>query len=340
MTKLTRRQTFAITAGGALAGTLAAPSVIRAQAPLRIIINNDTQQQTLKGQTWELFKKEITAEMGNRVNVQLHHSGTLYDQRGQVQALQLGAIQFIAPVTGILGGTAPKLAVLGLPYLLPTPKALDAALKDPQVSNILFGELRSRGIEPASIWLNGPRDVGRRGTPILRPADMRGVKIRVPPGANYVEAFRQLGANVVAIDWGEVPTALSQGVIDAVEPVPNAWLASKLYEIANQITRIGYILDFYVVATNKPWWDRLGANKGPVQRALDKATAWNLENTNRINEEAYKTMQSRGTTVHTLTAAQLKEWRDAMRPVWAKLGNPLVGEQVMAKLAAIGEANS
>jgi C4-dicarboxylate-binding protein DctP len=325
---------------GGLAAIGLAPAAAQAQAATRIIISNDTQPTSLKGQTWELFKREIEAELGARVQVQLHHSGTLYDQRGQVQALQLGAIRFISPVAGIYAATAPKLAVLGLPYLLPTPRALQAVIDDEQLSGALFGELRAKAMEPVAFWLNGHRDIGRRGTPILRPADMRGVKIRVPAGANYVEAFRQLGANVVTIDWGEVPTALSQGVIDAVEPVANAWLASKLYEIANHITRVGYILDFYIVCANKAWWDRMpAATKEAVRRSLAKATEWNWTNAERINEESYRRIASLGATVHSLTPEQRTEWREAMRPTWARVGNPLVGETVIQRLARIGEAN-
>jgi C4-dicarboxylate-binding protein DctP len=327
----------------ALGATTAAamPREAAAQSATRIIVNNDTQPTSLKGLTWEIFKRELEQELGARVQVQLHHTGTLYDQRSQVQALQLGAIQFISPVAGIYAATAPRLAVLGLPFLLPTTRALETVMQDEQISGILFGDLRAKGMEPVAIWLNGPRDVGRRGTPILRPSDMQGVKIRVPPGANYVEAFREVGANVVTIDWGEVPTALSQGVIDAVEPVANAWLASKLYEIANHITRIGYVLDIYIVCTTKNWWDRLPvATRTAVRRNLDKATAWNKENTDRVNEESYQRMAALGTTIHTLNASQLGEWRDAMRPTWARLGNPLVGEDVMQRLARIGEAAS
>ncbi|WP_372620332.1 TRAP transporter substrate-binding protein [Falsiroseomonas sp.] len=330
-------------AAGALGAAFAVPGTTptQAQSPLRIIVNNDTQGPTLKGQTWELFKREMEQALGDRVRVDLHHSGTLYDQRGQVQALQLGAIQFISPAIGVYAATAPKIAVLGLPYLLPTPRALQAVIDDEQISNALFGELRAKAMEPVAFWLNGPRDVGRRGTPILRPGDMRGVKIRVPPGANYVEAFRVLDANVVTINWAEVPTALSQGVIDAVEPVANAWLASRLYEVANQITRIGYILDFYIVCTNKAWWDRLpAAQKEAVRTSLRRATEWNWESTEKVNEDAYRRIAELGATIHTLTPEQRAEWREAMRPTWARLGVPLVGQEVMDRLARIGQAAS
>ena len=198
--KVTRRS---FTAGAALALPALMPA--EAQAPLRIIVNNDTQPPTLKGQTWDLFKRELEQSLGSRVRVEVHHSGTLYDQRSQVQALQLGAIQFISPAIGVYSATAPKIAVLGLPFLLSNSRALQAVIDDEPIANALFGELRSKAMEPVAFWLNGPRDPGRRGTPIIRPSDMRGVKIRVPPGPNYVEPFRLLGANVVTIDWAEVP---------------------------------------------------------------------------------------------------------------------------------------
>ncbi|MGG5811130.1 TRAP transporter substrate-binding protein [Falsiroseomonas sp. CW058] len=329
------------TLAAALGTALAAPAVVRAQQPLRVIITNETQQSTLKGQSWDYFKRELEAEMGPRVRVEVHHSGTLYDQRSQVQALQLGAIQFISPVTGVYAATAPKLAVLGLPYLLPTARAVQAVTEDETLAGNLFGDLRSKAMEPVAFWLNGARDVGRPRTPILRPGDMRGVKIRVPPGPGYVEAFRQLGANVVTIDWGEVPAALSQGVIDAVEPVANAWLGSRLYEIANHITRVGYVLDFYVVATNKVWWDRLPApTKEVMRRVMQRTTEWNWTNTERVNEESYARMAQLGATIHTLTPPQLAEWKEAMKPTWSRVGNPLVGEAVMRRLAQIGEATS
>jgi TRAP-type C4-dicarboxylate transport system substrate-binding protein len=126
-----------------------------------------------------------------------------------------------------------------------------------------------------------------------------------------------------------------------VEPVANAWLASKLYEIANQITRIGYILDFYIVAANKPWWDRLSGNtRDAVRSSLRKTTEWNWANAQRVNDEAYQRMASLGATVHSLTPPQLAEWREAMRPTWARVGTPLVGDDLMQRLARTGEANA
>lgn len=305
----------------------------------RIIVANDTGPSSLKGRTWDKFKEFAAEEIGDKVPVEVTHSGALYDQKQVVGALQLGAIQFTSPTVGVYSGTFPKLSVLVLPYLLPSPEAIREAVEDPEIGGVLFEEMRQKGVEPLAIWLNGPRDIGTTAAkPILEPGDVKGVKVRVPPGANYVEAFKVLGANVTTLSWSEVPAALRQGVIDAVEPVPNAWLSSRLHETAKQITRIGYIWDFYIVATNKAWWDGLPADtRDGLKRAMDRATAWNWENTNQANDAAYETMAKEGATIHELTPEQRRAWAEAVKPVWSQLGDKLVGAKVMQKLARIGD---
>jgi C4-dicarboxylate-binding protein DctP len=212
-------------------------------------------------------------------------------------------------------------------------------MDDPKVGVPLMDDMRRANIEPLAAWLNGPRDVGTTASkPIMTPADMKGVKIRVPPGANYVETFKTLGANVTTMAWGEVPTALRQGVIDAVEPTPNAWLSGHLYETAKQITRTEYVWDFYIVAVNKPWWDKLPADvRAGLKRAIDRATVWNWENTKAVNREAYEKIAASGAKIHDLTPEQRKAWATAVKPVWSNIGEPLVGKEVMARIIQIGD---
>jgi len=326
-----------LAAAAAVATALAAGPAV---AQTKMIVNNDTGSVSLKGQTWEHFKELIDERLGDEVTVELHHGGALYSQKTMLQAVQLGAIHAIAPVVGVFTGTFPKLAVLTLPFLLTTPTAIEAAMNDEAISAELFDDLREQGVEPVAVWLNGPRNVGRKGQPVLTPADMKGVKIRVPGGSNYVEAFRAVDANVITMDWGEVPTALQQGVIDAVEPTPNAWLSSRLFEIADNITDTGYIYDFYIVGLNKPWWDGLAPEvRDELQKIMDETTKWNWENTDRVNAEAEEKMTAEGATIHKLTDEQRSQWKEAMRPVWDQLGRSQVGDDVMERLIEIGERN-
>jgi C4-dicarboxylate-binding protein DctP len=323
----------------AFAAALTVLAPVTGNAQSKIVAISETGPTSVKGETWLLFKKLVEERLAGKASVEVSFNDALYDQKNMVQALQLGAIQFISPIVGVYGGTFPKLTALSLPYLLPSPEAIKEAMDDPAVGGALLDDMRKQGIEPIGVWLNGPRDIGTTNAkPILLPTDMKGVTIRVPPGRAYVDTFKLLGANVTTMNWGEVPTALRQGIVDAVEPTPSAWVSSHLYEIAKQITRTGYIWDFYVVATNKNWWDNLDPKTREVLKgALDDATKWNWTNTDKEIKKSLKIMKDSGATIHELTPEQRAAWIAAVQPVWKSVGYSLLDDKVMDRLMEIGK---
>lgn len=328
---------FSLTVG--LAAALFGATVGHAQ--VKIVMSNDNNALGVKGQTFELLKSEIQKRLGSKVKVELYHSGTLFDQQTQIQGLELGSADIIAPTSGIYASVAPKVNVLALPFLLSTPKAVDAAMSDSVVRNAIFTDLEKKNIEPVAIWINGPRDFSYRGAkPILVPADMRGVKMRVQAVPVDIKTMQAFGANVVTMSWTEVPTALQQGVIDAVEPTPNALVGAGLQEMVTQMTRIGYEYSFYIVGANKKWWDGLSLDvRSAIQEALKVATQWNWENTGKENQAAYAKLLSLGKKIHDIDEQKRAQWVKAVQPVWQEFGDKLVGHEVMARLREIGEKN-
>ena len=323
------------------AGLFAAAMLVSGAAFGRdsIVISNDNNALGVKGQTFEILKKEIEKRLGKKAPVELSHGGTLFDQKTQIQGLQLGSVDIIAPTSGIYAPVAPAVNALTLPFLLSTPAEIDKALKDPAVRAAFVPKLQAKNIEPVAIWINGPRDFGYRGSkPVLVPADLKGMKIRVQSVPADIETMKRFGANVVGMSWSEVPTALQQGVIDAVEPTPNALVGAGLHETIDQVTRVEYQFSFYIVGANKKWWDGLSADtrKG-VQEALDVATKWNWENTGKENDAAYAKVAALGKKINTLTPAQRKEWQVAVGPVWETFGTKTVGADVMKRLKEIGQ---
>jgi tripartite ATP-independent transporter DctP family solute receptor len=323
----------------AVGAMLALGSAGGVAAKTKIILSNDTQALSLKGKTFEVLKKSLEERLGNGATVELHQGGTLFSQKTQIQGVQLGGAHIISPTAGIYSSVAPKVNALLLPFLLSNPKAIDAAMKDDVVKTTFEPDFAKKNLKAVAIWVNGPRNIGyKQEEPILTPAGMKGLKIRVQSAPIFVETMKALGANVIAMSWGEVPTALQQGVIDAAEPTPNAWVASKLYEMVKNITLNGYVYSFYIVGANKSWWDGLSADvrKG-VQAALEDATHWNWRNAKKLNDEANKKIHAAGVKLHTLTPAQRQKWIDAMAPVWKKLGTDVVGDKVMARLREIAK---
>jgi C4-dicarboxylate-binding protein DctP len=150
-------------------------------------------------------------------------------------------------------------------------------MKDPPIHREIISELEAKDIKPVAIWINRGRHIGYRGSKAVRvPEDMKGIKIRVQSADIFVETMKAFDANVIAMSWGEVPTALQQGVIDAAEPTPNAWVGSKIYELVDQITVNGYVYSFYIVTANKTWWEGLRVDiRAGLERAFASATDWN-----------------------------------------------------------------
>lgn len=326
---------------GLMSGALTVLTQSAAHAQLKIILSNDTNIVGTKGQTFNVLKDEIVKRLGDKVRVEVYHNGTLFDQKTQLQGVQLGSANMIAPTQGIYTQLAPKMAILSLPFILSTPKAMDAAMRDPVVRATFVPDLERKNITPVAIWLNGPRDLSYRGTkPILVPADMRGVKMRVQPIQVDIKTMEALGANVVTMAWTELLTGLQQGVVDGVELAPNSMVGGGLAEFITQMTKVGYQYSTYVVGVNKQWWDGLQPDvRAKVQDALNAATEWNWTNTDKENEAAYKKVESMGKKVHALTAEQRAEWVKAVQPIWVEYGDKLVGADVMKRLKEIGDAN-
>jgi len=185
--------------------------------------------------------------------------------------------------------------------------------------------------------MNGPRDFGHKGRePALTPDQWKGKKIRVQSAPVFVKTMEAIGANVIAMSWSDVPSALQQGVIDAAEPTPNAWRAAGIYKVVDHIILNEYVYSFYVVGANKQWWQGLSADmRKSIEEALDAASRWNWANADKMNAAALKTIEASNTKVHRLNAAQKKAWQKAVAPVWKTLGEDVVGAEVMARLKKI-----
>lgn len=311
-----------------------------ASAQVEMIMSNDNNEKGLKGQTFEFLKKDLESRLGDKIRIELHHSGTLFDQQSQVQGLQLGAAQIISPTAGIYSTIAPEVAALQLPFMLDTPEKVQDALADPVVRKAILPKLQAQNIEIVAVWMNGPRVLGyNRDKPVIEPADAAGLKIRVQSAPIFVKPWEAVKANPVGINWSEAPTALQQGVIDAGEVTPNAWRGSSSYQFIKDITLTNHQYSFYLVGANKTWWDDMPADvKAEVEAAFAAATAWNMAENDRINAEDVAYMAGEGVNIHELTPEQRADWAAAMQPVWQELGTDLVGEEVTTRLKEIGGA--
>ena len=288
---------------------------------------------SVKGKTFELFKKLAEERLAGRIEVQHFHSGQLFNAEKILQNLPLGAVHMTADLPEIYASLVPELNLFGQPFIFTSAAMARAALTDPEIAGRLDKKLAEKGITVVAVWANGWRVLASRKQPIQKLEDMKGLKVRVPAGKLFIDTFKALGANPQAMPWPEVYTALSQGVVDAVEPTPSNIYSAKLFEPAPYVTLSNQMFSGYLVMVTKRYWEGLPADvRTELEKIVREVTDWNWKEQQREDDEDIAKMKATGRVqVVTLSAAERKRWADAVRPVHQQY-EAVVGKDLFAAL--------
>jgi C4-dicarboxylate-binding protein DctP len=275
---------------------------------------------TPKSLAIEEFKRLAEQRTQGRVRVDVYPNSTLYKDKEELEALQMGAVQMLAPTLSKFGTLGIReFEVFDLPYLFADRAALARITRGP-IGQQLFAILEQKGIKGLAYWDNGFKMMSAN-KPIRVPADMRGLKIRIQGSKVLDEQMRTLGANPQVMSFSEMSQALQSGVVDGAENPPLNFFSQKVFEVQKHlcVTNHGYL--GFAVITNKRFWDKLPAD---IRTALEKS----IEDAGRLNDslidkESAKAMdairKSGKTEIYHPSAAELKLWKDALLPVHKKM---------------------
>src|SRR3974390_1323786 len=311
---------YMIVAAGAAAAMLAAGAAM-AQAPIVIKFSHVVANDTPKGKGALKFKELAEKYTNGRVKVEVYPNSTLYKDKEEIEALQLGSVQMLPP-------SPPKSAPLGvkefealdLPWLFKDDATYAAAMKGP-VGQWLFKKLEAKGISGLAYWDNGFH-MASANRPLLNPSDFQGLKIRISGSKIADQYFRELGSiPPITAFWG-VYKALQTGVFDGCENTPSNYLTQKFHEVQKHITVSSHAHLQYAVIVNSKFWNGLPADiRAQLDKAMDEATDYTNSIARKENEDALAAIKASGrTTLHYLSDEQRAAWQKAMAPTykWAK----------------------
>ena len=305
----------------AAAAVFLAPSAVSAQAPILIKFSHVVAPNTPKGKAAEKFKELAEKYTNGKVKVEVYNNSTLYKDKEELEAMQLGAVQMLAPSNSKFGPIGIKdFEVFDLPFLLPNLTALRKVTEGP-IGQKMLKQLEPKGMVGLAYWDNGFKQMSAN-KPLRMPADYKGLKFRIQSSKVLEAQFRALGAIPQVTAFSEVYQALQTGVVDSCENTPSNYLTQKFYEVQKDITVSYHAHLQYAVIVNSKFWDGLPADvRGQLQKAMDDATDYTNSIAKKENEDALAEIKKSGkTTLHYLTPEQKTAWQEAMRPTykWAK----------------------
>ena len=286
-----------------------------AMADQTLRLAHASSSDSLINQAMVRFAAEVSSETKGELKVQIYPDGQLGDEAPIVDSVGAGAIDI--GLGGSTDGIDPRLNALSLPFLFKDAAAVHAYLDSPAGKSFLrMGE--DHGFIMLSALDSGFRQFANSKHPIIKPADLNGLKIRTPPNPVILATIKQLGALGQSIPFGEVYTSLQSGVVDGVEPELRDFYDQKWYEVAKNVSVSNYVWSANFWFINKDKYESLSAaERAALDKAVADATVWYRSQLEAVYTRIQAEMQSKGVKFNEVDTGP---FRELTGPVYAQFG--------------------
>lgn len=304
-----------------------------AQGPIVIRFSHVVATDTPKGQAAERFKLLAERATRGRVKVEVYPNSQLYKDKEELEALQLGAVQMLAPSLAKFGPLGVKeFEAFDLPYIFPSKAAL-YAVTEGRIGKRLLQRLEPKGITGLAYWDNGFKLMSAN-KPLRVPGDLRGLRMRIQSSTVLDAQMRALGARPQVLAFSEVYQALETGLVDGTENPPSNMYTQKMHEVQGHLTVSNHGYLGYAVIVNKKFWDGLpGDIRRQLERAMAEATAFEKAIAQRDNDRALAAIGKAGkTAIYHPTPREQAAWRHALLPVHRQMESR-IGKDLIEAIA-------
>jgi tripartite ATP-independent transporter DctP family solute receptor len=275
------------------------------------------------------FKEVVEEKTNGDVTVTIYPNAKLGDERNLLESLRMGTVDMAVVTGGPVINFLPSFGVLDLPFLFGSAEHAYKVLDGP-VGQGFFKEMEKIGWKGLAYGERGFRNLTNSKKPVVKPEDMKGLKIRVMQNPIYLDAFTTLGANAVPMAWTEALTALQQGTIDGQENPLNVIVAYNINESNKYLSMTRHSYAPNIIMMSMRTWNKLSdEQKAVVQAAALDAAALNREIDNRSEAGWLQELKDKGMEV--VDEPDLAAFREAVKSVYEKY-EPQFGKELIQSI--------
>ena len=308
-----------------------------AQAPIVIKFSHVVAADTPKGNAAEYFKRKAEELTKGRVKVEVYANSTLYKDKEEMEALQLGAVQMLAPSLAKFGPLGVKeFELFDLPFIFAGYDDLHKVTQGP-LGRKLLDKLEPKGIRGLAFWDNGFKSFSAN-RPIKTPADLKSLKMRIQSSKVLESQMRSVGSLPQVLAFSEVYQALQTGVVDGTEnPISNLY-TQKMHEVQKHLTLTEHGYLGYAVIVNKKFWDGLPSDiRKQLDEAMDQSTRYANQIAKMENDKALESVIKSGkTAVYKPTPAERLEFKKAMIKTHTDMESRIGKELIQSAYKEVG----
>ncbi len=320
-----------------LIGMLLSCSALAVNAQIVIKFSHVVAADTPKGKAAVYFAEKAAELTKGKVKVEVYANSALYKDKEEMEALQIGSVQMLAPSLAKFGPLGVKeFEAFDFPFMFDNTAELHKITQGP-VGAAMLAKLEPKGIKGLAYWDNGFKSFSAN-TALKMPADYKGKKFRIQSSKVLEEEIRSVGGIPQVMAFSEVYQALQTGVVDGTENPISNFYTQKMHEVQKHlsITNHGYL--GYAVIVNKKFWDGLPADvRGQLEDAMKKATIYANQIAQDENDKSLAGVKASGkTAVYEPTKDERLALKKAMAPVHIKMTDRVGKETLKQFYAATG----
>ncbi len=290
----------------------------QAQQPIVIKLGNVQATGDIVQTGLKKFADLVGERTKGQVQVQIFPASQLGTEQELLEGVQLGTVHMFEGSTGSVGRFLPDLEAFAAPYIWQSPEHMLKAVRGPVGQSLAERLVKAKGIRVLDFgWLFGNRYLTTKAKAIMKPEDLKGMKIRVQPTAIYLETIKAMGANPTTMDFKEVYLGLQSGVIDGQENPPFVIFNNKLFEVQKFLMLTGHITQNQAVVINDKFFQGLSPEfRKIVTEAAYEAGNFQNDLVLKSEKEYLDKLKESGMTI---VQPDVKAFREATKDVWKKV---------------------